>query len=156
MAMPIFPGNKQQEGVWALSFLLLPLSLYQTLGEGERELKLITGKTEKSQKIPQKPTPALKKAFLRALRRSAPLKCLFKPTPRTPAEVVRMARFLLLYLDSDCGGGGIKHAEKVNDWIVALFGPMDFNFCFGRRFEKKPLCRNHKEDVFECSKNISA
>ncbi|KAH7843244.1 hypothetical protein Vadar_014292 [Vaccinium darrowii] len=33
--------------------------------------------------------------------------------PRTPAEVVRMARFLLLYLDSDCGGGGIKHAEKM-------------------------------------------
>lgn len=74
---------------------------------------MITGKTEKSQKIPQKPTPALKKAFLRALRRSAPLKCLFKPMPRTPAEVVRMARFLLLYLDSDCGGVGMKHAEKM-------------------------------------------
>ncbi|KAG5551018.1 hypothetical protein RHGRI_009448 [Rhododendron griersonianum] len=79
--------------------------------------KLMIAKIDKSQKIPQKPTPALKKAFLRALRKSAPLKCLFKPTPRTPADVVRRARFLLLYLDSnsECGGGGggIKHVEKM-------------------------------------------
>ncbi|XP_057473756.1 putative MO25-like protein At5g47540 [Actinidia eriantha] len=67
---------------------------------------------DKSQRIPQK-SPALKKAVLRALHRGA-LKGLFKPKPHAPADVVRRARSLLLYLDdSNADSGGTKHAEKM-------------------------------------------
>lgn len=66
---------------------------------------------EDPRRTPQKP-PALKKAIVKALRKSA-LKGLFKPKPRLPADVVRQAGSLLFCIDSDRDQVGAKHAEQM-------------------------------------------
>ncbi|KAL7249147.1 hypothetical protein ACSBR1_011332 [Camellia fascicularis] len=70
-------------------------------------------KVDKSQRTPKK-SSGLKKVFLRTLLGSA-LKGLVKPKPRTPADVVRQTRFLLMYLDANADRGGIKHTEKIEE-----------------------------------------
>ncbi|CAL5390334.1 unnamed protein product [Camellia sinensis] len=74
---------------------------------------MMTAKVDKSQRTPKK-SSGLKKVFLRTLLGSA-LKGLVKPKPRTPVDVVRQTRFLLMYLDANADRGGIKHTEKIEE-----------------------------------------
>ncbi|CAK9163870.1 unnamed protein product [Ilex paraguariensis] len=62
--------------------------------------------------LPRSSSLRLKKVVLRAPRDGC-LKGLFKSKPRTPADVVRQTRSLLIELESNAGRGGTKRDEKM-------------------------------------------
>jgi hypothetical protein len=57
------------------------------------------------------------------------MKGLFKSKPRTPADVVRQTRELLIFIDLNSNISGAKREEKVNFSIsVFFFSLSTFNF----------------------------
>lgn len=62
------------------------------------------------------------------------MKGLFKPKPKTPAELVRHARELLIFVESNTEARENKRAEKVIRISISLFGlflfQLDYDFLF--------------------------